>query len=122
MNNIDTVKGILQHMITPENPTHVQDIANELADAGLLMPDLPAPDLSADDPKHQAKHRALWGGEVPNVWNKGLPSELTLQTFPDDPDVAMYRDLEPEEPFSPSEARQLAYALLSAADYAEEQQ
>lgn len=95
--------------------------AQALADAGLLMPDLPAPDLSADDPKHQAKHRALWGGEAPNVWNKGLPHELTLQTFPSDPDVTMYRDLEPEDLFSPAEARQLAYALLAAANHAEEQ-
>lgn len=97
------------------------DAGEALADAGLLMPDLPAPDLSADDPKHQAKHRALWGGEAPNVWRKGLPHGLTLQTFPSDLDVTMYRDLEPEEPFSPDEARQLAYALLAAAQWAEKE-
>ncbi|MGP9622551.1 hypothetical protein ACT3S7_06170 [Corynebacterium sp. AOP34-AQ2-28] len=39
MSNITRAAGIIRHMVKIENPTHDQDIAQELADAGLLAPD-----------------------------------------------------------------------------------
>lgn len=95
--------------------------AEALADKGLLMPDLPEPDLRADDPAHRDEFSAWWEGTVPHVWNEGLPGEFTLQTFPGEPDVTIYRDLEPEETLMPAEVRRLAYALLAAANYAEKE-
>lgn len=38
MSNITRAAGIIRHMVKIENPTHDQDIAQELADAGLLAP------------------------------------------------------------------------------------
>lgn len=96
-------------------------IAGDLARAGLLAPNLPEPDLDHRDPEHRAEYKTLWEGPVPNMWYEGLPDYLTVQTFPDNPDVQMNDNGVPMEPFSPEEARRLAYALLAAADHAEEE-
>lgn len=95
--------------------------ALELADAGLLQPDQPAPDLDNSDPTYRAKYKEQWEGPVPSVWNKNLPGGFTVQVFPDRPEVQMSEDGEPMEPFSPQEARALALALLAASNHAEEE-
>lgn len=41
MTNQERAAHIVRSMITVENPTHCQDIVQALADAGLLMPELP---------------------------------------------------------------------------------
>lgn len=74
-------------------------LANALADAGLLAPDLPKPSPGPDG-------ALLWNSET--VWIE-------------DDEVAVYIDI--TESFgwmTPNEARQLAYALLAAANYSEE--
>ena len=96
-------------------------IAGDLARAGLLAPDLPEPDLDHRRPAYCAIRRKWWGeGPVPDVWFEGLPYDLTVQIFPDRPEVQMTDNEEPMmEPFSPEEARHLALALLAAAQWAE---
>lgn len=89
--------------------------------AGLLIPDLPAPDIDHRDPEHCAEYKAFWEGPVLDVWNTNLPGDFTVQVFPDRPEVQMYEDGEPMEPFSPEEARRLAHVLLAAANQAEEE-
>lgn len=97
--------------------------ALELADAGLLAPDLPDPDLDNRDPVHRAEFESWWGeGPVPSVWNQNLPGGFMVQVFPDRPEVQMSEDGEPMEPFSPRDARALALALLAAANHAEEEE
>ena len=72
--------------------------------AGLLMPDLP----EANDP----------GIFVPSGkgWRMG---DVSVWTAPDSP--VMVQNVEPGD-LSPASSRQLAYALLAAADYAEKEQ
>ena len=72
--------------------------------AGLLMPDLP----EANDP----------GIFVPGGkgWRMG---DVSVWTAPDSP--VMVQNVEPGD-LSPASSRQLAYALLAAADYAEKEQ
>src|SRR5690625_1130588 len=72
--------------------------------AGLLAPDLP----KANDP----------GIFVPSGkgWRMG---EISVWTAPDSP--VMIQNVEPGD-LSPTSTRELAYALLAAADYAEKEQ
>ena len=72
--------------------------------AGLLAPDLP----EANDP----------GIFVPGGkgWRIG---DVSVWTAPDSP--VMVQNVEPGD-LSPASSRQLAYALLAAADYAEKEQ
>ena len=72
--------------------------------AGLLVPDLP----EANDP----------GIFVPGGkgWRMG---DVSVWTAPDSP--VMVQNVEPGH-LSPARSRQLAYALLAAADYAEKKQ
>lgn len=75
-------------------------LANALADAGLLAPDLPEPSAGSDG-------ALLWHNET--VWIE-------------DDEVAVYTDI--PESFgwmTPKEARTLAHALLAAANYEEEE-
>lgn len=96
-------------------------LAQDLADAGLLAPDLPEPDLDTSDPAHCAEYLEWWDGPVPTVWNKSLPGGFTVQVFPDRPEVQMCEWWEPMEPFSHAEALHLAYALLAAVQWAEKE-
>ena len=74
-------------------------IAQDLADAGLLAPDLP-------EPKH-ASDGAM-------VWSDG---EIWIEDDDDD----IYTDLPKSTSWmTPNEARNLAHALLAAANYVEE--
>ena len=87
------------------SPVHACDImANALEAAGLLAPDLP----EANDP----------GIFVPGGkgWRMG---DVSVWTAPDSP--VMVQNVEPGD-LSPASSRQLAYALLAAADYAEKEQ
>lgn len=79
--------------------------AERLAEAGLLAPDLPEP----NDPAIFVPNGKGWlpcGPDDPSVW-----------TAPDS--VIIVQRIEPGN-LTPNEARQVAYALLAAADYAEE--
>ena len=82
----------------PDNDTIVQ----ALADAGLLATELP----QANDP----------GIFVPGGkgWRMG---DVSVWTAPDS--TVMVQNVEPGD-LSPSSARELAYVLLAAANYAEE--
>ena len=130
MSNIDEATLVIADVIESEggNPAlhidlgYMTDvIAQGLARAGLLAPNLPEPDLDHRRPAYCAIRRKWWGeGPVPDVWFEGLPYDLTVQIFPDRPEVQMTDNEEPMmEPFSPEEARRLAHALLAAANHAE---
>lgn len=80
-------------------------IAERLADAGLLAPDLPEP----NDPAIFVPNGKGWlpcGPDDPSVW-----------TAPDS--VIIVQRIEPGN-LTPNEARQVAYALLAAANYSED--
>ncbi|WP_204338629.1 hypothetical protein, partial [Rhizobium ruizarguesonis] len=79
-------------------------IANDIADAGLLAPDLPEP----NDPNVF----------VPNGkgWLPGGPYGPSVWTAPGG--TVMVQRIEPGD-LTPEEARGIAHALLAAADYAE---
>ncbi|WP_044027506.1 hypothetical protein [Corynebacterium glutamicum] len=104
-----------------------RDLVEALADAGLLMPDLPEQKRSHDDPKWQAEYQGNWGDEfgddltVPSVWSE-VGANTTLQVFPGNDEVQPYYDGEPEEPVSVDEARQIGMKWLAAAKLAEEQE
>ena len=72
--------------------------------AGLLMPDLP---------KANGPGIFVPGGKG---WRMG---DVSVWTAPDSP--VMVQNVEPGH-LSPARSRQLAYALLAAADYAEKEQ
>lgn len=79
-------------------------ITNRLNNAGLLAPDLPEP----NDP----------GIFVPNGkgWLPGGPYGPSVWTAPDS--TVMVQRIEPGD-LTPDEAREVAHALLAAADYSE---
>lgn len=79
-----------------ENPTEIAEFLQEL---DLLAPDLPEPLLGSDG-------ALLWNNET--VWIE-------------DDEVAVYTDLPKSTSWmTPNEARNLAHALLAAANHAEE--
>lgn len=78
-----------------------QNLAIDLANASLITPDLPAPKRDAD-------------GAM--VWKNG-------EVWIEDDEVAVYTDLPKSfDWMTPNEARSLAYALLAAANHAEEEE
>ena len=95
LNDVDEAIGHLA-----DNESYV----TALEAAGLLMPDLP----EANDP----------GIFVPGGkgWRMG---DVSVWTAPDSP--VMVQNVEPGD-LSPASSRQLAYALLAAADYAGKEQ
>ncbi|OFK68824.1 hypothetical protein HMPREF2806_05805 [Corynebacterium sp. HMSC076G08] len=95
-------------------------LANALADAGLLAPDLPAPDRDMRDPKWQAQYEDDWDNpEAPSIWDTTTLYEVGV--FPGDPDITIWYDGEPLEPFSIDEVRSLRLALHAAEQTAKEQ-
>lgn len=79
-----------------QNPTEIAEFLQEL---DLLAPDLPEPLLGSDG-------ALLWNNET--VWIE-------------DDEVAVYTDLPKSTSWmTPNEARNLAHALLAAANHAEE--
>lgn len=81
-----------------------QNLAGDLADAGLITPDLPEPDESMTF--------------VPDGkgWLPGGPHGPSVWTAPGG-HIAVQR-IEPGD-LTPKEAREVAHALLAAADYSE---
>lgn len=79
-------------------------IAAELADAGLITPDLPTPD------KRAATGNPVW-------W---APDTLGVSRYPDG-EIGMMIDFESEARYTPETARAQALSLLAAADMAEEE-
>lgn len=78
----------------------VQNLAIDLHNAGLITPDLPKPKHDVD-------------GAM--VWNDG-------KVWIEDDEVAVYTDIPKSFGWmTPNEARNLAYALLAAANHAEEE-
>ncbi len=95
-------------------------LANALADAGLLAPDLPAPDRDMRDPKWKAQYEDDWDNpEAPSIWDTTTLIEVGV--FPNDPDITIWHDGEPLEPFSIDEVRSLRLALHAAEQTAKEQ-
>lgn len=101
MTNIDRAAGIIRAMVKIENPTHDTDVTQALADAGLLIPDLPGPtDRSVPEWESPSnEHHAVSVNQDGTVRIWGATSGYT-----------------------PKESRDLALALLAAADYAERNQ
>lgn len=102
MNNINHAAKIIHHMTGDLERAHY--VARELAEAGLIAPDLPEPNDSAIF--------------VPNGkgWLPAEPDGPVVWTAPGG--LIMVQRIEPGD-LAPYEARQVAYALLAAADYSE---
>lgn len=102
MSNTNHAAKIIHHMTG--DLQRARDVAHELTAAGLLAPDLPEP----NDPAIFVPNGKGWlpcGPDDPSVW-----------TAPDS--VIIVQRIEPGN-LTPNEARQVAYALLAAADYSE---
>lgn len=99
MTNFDRAAQLIERVYNSGGYSHIT--ADALVAAGLLAPDLPEPDLDNRDPADRAEFEAWWEDPVPDVWNQNLPDVFTVQVFPDKPEVGLYFDLEPFQPFSP---------------------
>lgn len=88
-------------------------IARKLYEEGLLAPDLPEPDRSAQDPEWQSEYEENYECQAPDVW--WAASSLSVAAFQQDGDVTIWDGGEPLEPLSIEEARKFARALLAAA-------
>ena len=97
MNNRELTAKIVHHMTGDLQRAH--DVSDELADAGLLAPDLPEP----NDPSIFVP-----GGKG---WLPGGPHGPSIWTAPDS--TVMVQRIEPGD-LTPEEAREVAYALLAA--------
>ena len=103
MNNRDRAADVIRaHGFDPCREPEC--IAQDLADAGLIAPDLPKPDEADFVP----------GGKG---WLPGGPHGPSIWTAPDS--TVMVQRIEPGD-LTPEEARGIAHALLAAADYSEE--
>lgn len=99
MSNRDRAAEIIdEHSFEPEC------IASYLTDAGLIAPDLPQPDEANFVP--DGKGWLPGGPHGPSIWTAS-DSRIMVQR------------LEPGD-LTPAEAREVAYALLAAANYSEE--
>lgn len=90
---------------------------------GHLMPDLPEPDKARNDPDWRDEYADEWDSDnAPDMWHIGETWVGSLGVFPGaGRGVTVGDDMgEPYEPISPYVARKMAYALLAAANYAEE--
>lgn len=107
MNNQDRAAEVIRTWqqrhknVMDSNPDWAaQNLAIDLHNAGLLAPDLPEPSSGSDG-------ALLWNNET--VWIE-------------DDEVAIYTDLPKSINWmTPNEARNLAHALLAAANHAEEE-
>lgn len=103
MTNIDRAAEVIRaHGTDPCREP--QCIAQDLADAGLIAPDLPKPDEADFVP----------GGKG---WLPGGPHGPSIWTAPDS--TVMVQRLEPGD-LTPEEARGIADALYAAANYSQE--
>lgn len=100
---IDNRLALCDEMCVEPNP---DIMAKDLLDAGHLLPDLPKPDVITPRTEITPDPIGLWNTDHPSV--TGSPS-IPPVVFVDE-----YTDLPPDE------ARAYAYAILAAANYAEE--
>lgn len=105
-----------RHKTEMDNNTDwaAQNLAGDLADAGLLAPDLPEPARRSIEGYHTAHPWAEWdaGDNRVMALKEGEP-EVVIQDV-GDPELCIG--------MPPDEAREAAHALLAAADEAEGQQ
>lgn len=94
-----------------------KEAAKDVAEAGLLAPDLPEPDHDTRDPKWRAEYEEEYGYSAPDVWCKD--PWLSVGVFPGSNEITIWDGGEKLEPFSIAEARKLAYCFLAAANHAE---
>ena len=88
-------------------------VANALADAGLLAPDLPAPDRDMRDPKWQKEYEESWDDpNAPSIWDTTALYEVGV--FPGDNTITIWDDGEPLEPLTTDEAKRFRLALHAA--------
>ena len=95
-------------------------LANALADAGLLAPDLPAPDRDMRDPKWRAEHEESWDDpNAPSIWD--ATPFFSVGVFPGDNTITVWDNHEPMEPLTIDEVKKLRLALHAAEQTAKEQ-
>lgn len=85
---------------------HPHDAVEALAKAGLIMTDLPEPSYTVTECEEEYP---VWEPGSGYSIEKEAPGEVTVS----------YHG-EPAEPLTPQEARELAHALLAAANHTEE--
>lgn len=125
MTRIDeAAKTIIRCMPTRTHQECAVDAARALDADGLLVPDLPEPDMAHDDPEWQDQYEDEWGNrDAPEYWDASFASTFGVGVFPGMRVVHSWTDDgEPFEPATITCARRFAYALLAAADYAERNQ
>jgi len=107
MDNIDRALAVLEAARRPgEIRIHPHDAVEALAKAGLIMPDLPEPSYTVTECEEEY---SVWEPGSGYSIEKEAPGEVTVSYYG-----------EPAEPLTPQEARELAHALLAAANHAEE--
>lgn len=99
-------------------------VAQALADAGLLMPELPEPDCRHDDPEYREEYSDAWGtSNAPDAWEVREFPLFSLGVFPGHDEVTIWNeDGYPYATIDPASARCMAYSLLAAAECAERHQ
>ncbi|MHB2251404.1 hypothetical protein [Corynebacterium aurimucosum] len=114
MTNYDRALRVLEAARRPgEMRIHPNDAVEALAQAGLLAEDLPAPDRDMRDQWWKAEYEAAWDSpHAPSIWDTTTLYEVGA--FPGDPDITIWYDGEPLEPFSIDEVRALRLALHAA--------
>ena len=93
-----------------------QNLAHDLHNAGLLAPDLPAPDRGMSDPNWQAEYQENYECPAPDIWR--VNSWFSVGVFPEDDTITIWHDGLPLEPFTINEVKKLRQALHAAENYA----
>lgn len=108
MSNIDRAAGVIYDTLNGQygDFRFPMDAAQALADAGLIAPDLPEPNEANFVPDGKG-------------WLPGGPHGPSVWTAPDS--RIMVQRIEPGD-LTPDEAREVAHALLAAANHAEGKQ
>lgn len=120
MGNYDRALAVLEAARRPgELRIHPHDAVEALAQAGLLAPELPAPDRGMSDPNWQAEYQEDYEYPAPDIWR--VNSWFSVGVFPEDDTITIWHDGLPLEPFTINEVKKLRQALHAAEHTAKEQ-
>ncbi|WP_312979576.1 hypothetical protein [Corynebacterium sp.] len=120
MTRIDDAADVIAGYVHPD---FAIDSARALDADGHLMPDLPEPDMGADDPEWQEEYQTWaedeYGTKVaaPDLWDE-IGDYGSIAVFPDESTGMVHMspdDCEPLEPFSNEAATMMGLKFLAAA-------
>lgn len=116
MSIIDRVVQVIREHDSDDACREPECLAQDLADAGLLMPDLPEPTTPENDPEWAQEYMDVWEWMPDAEWRPA--ADFYINIYNGDQINAGFGTTQEEwVDLSPESLRSIAYALLAAANY-----